>query len=161
MVKVMNKPIIVFSGTIIALMLVSISTNYSFAENQNSFTELSPLNDSMGLEKTTLIMYVPEDNHLPWAYVEGKIANPVLEYPVIIQIYDVNNYEELEINKFEKENLVDKVGAVHFAQTNVNGDGTYEHKFRVLGYDEDGKKNYFEGKYIVKIFKVVYLQNLT
>lgn len=156
----MNKQIMIFGSTIIALLVVSIVSNSSFAEKQNSQTELLPLNDSIGLEKTTLMMNVPEDNHLPWAYVEGKIANPVLEYPVIIQIYDVNNYEELEINEFE-ENLVDKIDAVHFAQTNVGDDGTYEHKFRVLGYDEDGKKNYFEGKYIVKIFKVVYLQNLT
>ena len=156
----MNKQIMIFGSTIIALLVVSIVSNSSFAEKQNSQTELLPLNDSIGLEKTTLMMNVPEDNHLPWAYVEGKIANPVLEYPVIIQIYDVNNYEELEINEFEK-NLVDKIGAVHFAQTNVNSDGTYEHKFRVLGYVDDVKKNYFEGKYIVKIFKVVYLQNLT
>lgn len=157
----MNKQITVFSSTILAIILISIFSNSSFAENQIPQTELLPLNDSIGLEKTTLLMHVPKNNHLPWGYVEGKIANPVLEYPVIIQIYDVDDYEELQVDKFEKENLVDKIGAVHFAQTNVNNDGTYEHKFRVLGYDENGKKNYFEGEYIVKIFKVVYLQNLT
>ena len=157
----MNKQITVFSSTILAIILISIFSNSSFAENQIPQTELLPLNDSIGLEKTTLLMHVPKNNHLPWGYVEGKIANPVLEYPVIIQIYDVDDYEELQADKFEKENLVDKIGAVHFAQTNVNNDGTYEHKFRVLGYDENGKKNYFEGEYIVKIFKVVYLQNLT
>jgi len=157
----MNKQITVFSSTILAITLISIFSNSSFAENQIPQTELLPLNDSIGLEKTTLLMHVPKNNHLPWGYVEGKIANPVLEYPVIIQIYDVDDYEELQVDKFEKENLVDKIGAVHFAQTNVNNDGTYEHKFRVLGYDENGKKNYFEGEYIVKIFKVVYLQNLT
>lgn len=157
----MNKQITVFSSTILAIILISIFSNSSFAENPIPQTELLPLNDSIGLEKTTLLMHVPKNNHLPWGYVEGKIANPVLEYPVIIQIYDVDDYEELQVDKFEKENLVDKIGAVHFAQTNVNNDGTYEHKFRVLGYDENGKKNYFEGEYIVKIFKVVYLQNLT
>ena len=156
----MNKQITVFSSTIVAIMLVSIFSNSSFAENQISQTELLPLNDSIGLEKTTLVMNVPENNHLPWGYVEGKISNPVLEYPVIIQIYDVDDYEELDVNKLEEANLIDQIGAVHFAQTEVNDDGTYHHQFRVLGYDANGDKNYLEGDYIVKIFKVVYLQNL-
>ena len=156
----MNKQITVFSTTIVAIMLISILSNSSFAENQVSETELLPLNDSIGLEKTTLVMNVPENNHLPWGYVEGKIANPVLEYPVIIQIYDIDDYDEIDINELEKTNLTDEIGAIHFAQTDVSDDGTYHHQFRVLGYDEDGNKNYFEGDYVVKIFKVVYLQDL-
>ena len=155
----MNKQITVFS-TLIALMLVSFSLNSSFAENQSSQTELLPLSDSIGLEKTTLLLNVPENNHLPWGYVEGKIANPVLEYPVIIQIYDVNDYKDVDLATLEEQNLVNQVGAIHFAQTDVNDDGTYQHKFRVLGYDENGNKNFLEGDYVVKIFKVVYLQDL-
>lgn len=155
----MNKQITVF-GTIIALVLVSFSINSGFAESQPSQTELLPLSDSIGLEKTTLLMNVPENNHLPWGYVEGKIANPVLEYPVIIQIYDVNDYENIDLTNLEEQNLVNQVGAIHFAQTDVNDDGTYQHKFRVLGYDENGNKNFLEGDYVVKIFKVVYLQDL-
>lgn len=156
----MNKQITVFSSTIVAIMLVSIFLNSSFAENQISQTELLPLNDSIGLEKTTLVMSVPENNHLPWGYVEGKISNPVLEYPVIIQIYDIDDYKELDLANFEDKNLVNELGTVHFAQTDVNDDGTYQHQFRVLGYDTNGDKNYLEGDYIVKIFKVVYLQDL-
>ena len=156
----MNKQITVFSSTIMAIMLVSIFSNSSFAENQISQTELLPLNDSIGLEKTTLVMNVPENNHLPWGYVEGKISNPVLEYPVIIQIYDIDDYKELDLANFEDKNLVNEIGTVHFAQTDVNDDGTYQHQFRVLGYDTNGDKNYLEGDYIVKIFKVVYLQDL-
>ena len=156
----MNKQIAVFSSTIMAIMLVSIISNSSFAENQISQTELLPLNDSIGLEKTTLVMSVPENNHLPWGYVEGKISNPVLEYPVIIQIYDIDDYKELDLVNFEDKNLVNELGTVHFAQTDVNDDGTYQHQFRVLGYDANGDKNYLEGDYIVKIFKVVYLQDL-
>ena len=156
----MNKQITVFSTTIVAIMLISILSNSSFAENQISETELLPLNDSIGLEKTTLVMNVPENNHLPWGYVEGKIAHPVLEYPVIIQIYDIDDYDEININELQKTNLTDEIGAVHFAQTDVSNDGIYHHQFRVLGYDEDGNKNYFEGDYVVKIFKVVYLQDL-
>ncbi len=156
----MNKQITVFSSTIVALMLVSILSNSSFAENQISQTELLPLNDLIGLEKTTLVMNVPENNHLPWGYVEGKISNPVLEYPVIIQIYDIDDYEELDVNKLEEANLIDQIGTVHFAQTEVNDDGTYQYQFSVLGYDANGDKTYLEGDYIVKIFKVVYLQDL-
>lgn len=156
----MNKQITVLS-TIVAIMLVSFSLNSSFAQNQISQTELLPLNDSIGLEKTTLIMNIPEDNNLPWGYVEGKISNPVLEYPVIIQIYDIDEYDELDLANFENLELVEiKNGAIHFAQTNVNDDGTYHHQFRVLGYDENGNKNSLEGNYVVKIFKVVYLQDL-
>jgi len=156
----MNKQITVFSSTIVAIMLVSIFLNSSFAENQISQTELLPLNDSIGLEKTTLVMNVPENNHLPWGYVEGKISNPVLEYPVIIQIYDIDDYKEFDLANFEDKNLVNEIGTVHFAQTDVNDDGTYHHQFRVLGYDANGDKNYLEGDYIIKIFKVVYLQDL-
>ncbi|HEU05147.1 hypothetical protein LCGC14_1317360 [marine sediment metagenome] len=156
----MNKQITVFSSTIVALMLVSIFSNSSFAENQISQTELLPLNDSIGLEKTTLVMNVPENNHLPWGYVEGKISNPVLDYPVIIQIYDIDDYKEFDLANFEDKNLVNEIGTVHFAQTDVNDDGTYHYQFRVLGYDANGDKNYLEGDYIVKIFKVVYLQDL-
>jgi hypothetical protein len=157
----MNKQITVYSSSIFAVIFVSIFLNSSFAESQITQTELIPLNDSIGLEKTTLVMNVPENNHLPWGYVEGKIANPVLEYPVIIQIYDLDDYKKSDMNKFEEKNLVNKIRTVHFAQTEINDDGTYQHKFRVLYYDENGVKNYFEGEYIVKIFKVVYLQNLT
>jgi hypothetical protein len=32
-----------------------------------------PINDEITLEKTTLTMNVPNDNQLPWAFVEGKI----------------------------------------------------------------------------------------
>ncbi len=156
----MNKQITVFSSTIVALMLVSIFSNSSFAENQISQTELLPLNDLIGLEKTTLVMNVPENNHLPWGYVEGKISNPVLDYPVIIQIYDIDDYKEFDLANFEDKNLVNEIGTAHFAQIDVNDDGTYQYQFRVLGYDANGDKNYLEGDYIVKIFKVVYLQNL-
>jgi len=156
----MNKQITVFSSTIVAITLVSIFLNSSFAENQISQTELLPLNDSIGLEKTTLVMNVPENNHLPWGYIEGKISNPVLEYPVIIQIYDIDDYKEFNLANFEDKNLVNEIGTIHFAQTAVNDDGTYQYQFRVLGYDVNGDKNYLEGDYIVKIFKVVYLQDL-
>ncbi len=101
-------------------------------------TEYIPLNGIIGLEKTSIMFHTPEENSLPWGFVEGKIANPVEGYPVIIQIF--------------KENQ-----AVHFAQTNVDSNGQYEYKFRVLNSDNGNTNKIFDGDYSVKIFKVVYL----
>ncbi len=46
---------------------------------------------------------------------------------------------------------------IHFAQTDVKKDGSYEYKFRVRDVSESKVTKIFEGDYIVKIFKVVYL----
>ena len=78
---------------------------------------------------------------MPWGFVEGKIVNPVEDYPVIIQIYDENGE------------------AFHFAQTEVDEDGSYEYKFRVKNVNDGEVINIFEGDYFVKIFKVVYLES--
>lgn len=83
-------------------------------------------------------MHIPEDNTLPWGFVEGKVINPAKGYPVIIQIY--KNGEP-----------------VHFAQTDVREDGSYEYKFRARNVDGDRVINIFQGDYTVKIFKTVYV----
>jgi hypothetical protein len=101
-------------------------------------TEYIPLNGIIGIEKSSVMFHTPEKNSLPWGFVEGKIANPVAGYPVIIQIF--KNDE-----------------AVHFAQTDVNEDGSYEYKFRVLNIENDQTTKIFDGDYYVTIFKVVYL----
>lgn len=149
----LNKEITIMSknilfASIIALVLSTsvISNTNSFAEPIDSTTEITPINNSMGVEKTTLQMYISKDNKLPWGYVEGKISNPVADYPVIIQIFD--NDEIIKGNS---------VGAVHFAQTPVNENGSYEYKFRVLDSDQGQITKIFDGSYTVKIFKVVYL----
>jgi hypothetical protein len=101
-------------------------------------TEYVPINGIIGLEKTTVLFHAPLTGKLPWGFVEGKIANHVVGYPVIIQIFKDSQ-------------------AVHFAQTDVKEDGGYEYRFRVLSID-DGKTNrIFVGDYYVTIFKVVYL----
>lgn len=101
-------------------------------------TEYIPLNGIIGIEKTSLLFHTPENNSLPWGFVEGKIANHVTGYPVIIQIFKDDQ-------------------AVHFAQTNVNEDGNYEYKFRVLNVENENTTRIFDGDYQVNIFKVVYL----
>ena len=45
--------------------------------------------------------------------------------------------------------------AIHFAQTNVNDDGSYEYKFRVRSVDGNNVVNVFEGDYEVRIFKTI------
>lgn len=138
---------IIFASIITSILFTTIlSTNISFAES-NSQTEITPINNFIGLEKTTLQMQISENNKLPWGFVEGKIANHVAGHPVIIQIFD--NDEIISGNS---------VGAVHFAQTIVNEDGSYEYKFRVLDSNNGKITKIFDGNYTVKIFKVVYLQ---
>ena len=106
--------------------------------NHHPQTEYIPLNGIIGIEKTSLIFHTPEDNSLPWGFVEGKIANHVEGYPVIIQIFKEGD-------------------AVHFAQTGVDEGGSYEYKFRVLNVEGDSTNKIFDGDYHVTIFKVVYL----
>jgi len=116
-----------------------ISTSASFADAQKSDTQIIPIDGTIGIEKTVVTLHASSDNTLPWGFVEGKIINHVSDYPVIIQIYD---------NEGE---------AVHFAQLNVEEDGTYEYKFRVLSVQNGKTIKIFEGDYTVNIFKVVYL----
>lgn len=138
---------IIFSSIIASILFTTVISNTnSFAEPIESQTQITPINNSMGIEKTTLQMHISDNNKLPWGFVEGKISNPVAGYPVIIQIFD--NDEIITGNS---------VGAVHFAQTPVNEDGSYEYRFRVLDSDEGKITKIFDGGYTVKIFKVVYL----
>lgn len=137
----MNKFQTSLAGGLFAIFLLSSFSSIS-AETQ---TEMTPIDAAIGLEATTLTLNVPENNNIPWAFVEGKISNPVAEYPVIIQIFD---------NDLSNDN---NVGAVHFAQTEVDSDGNYEYKFRVANTSNGQTVNIFEGDYTVKIFKVVYL----
>lgn len=138
---------IMFTSLIASILFTTVIANTnSFAEPIESQTEITPINNSMGIEKTTLHMYISNDNKLPWGFVEGNISNHAAGYPVIIQIFD--NDEIITGNS---------VGAVHFAQTPVNEDGSYEYRFRVLDSDQGQITKIFDGSYTVKIFKVVYL----
>jgi len=138
---------IMFASIIASILFTTVITNAnSFAEQIESQTEVTPINNSIGIEKTTLQMYVSQDNKLPWGFVEGKISHHVTGYPVIIQIFD--NNEIITGNS---------VGAIHFAQTPVNEDGSYEYRFRVLDSGQGQITRIFDGSYNIKIFKVVYL----
>ena len=123
---------------ILTALLSIVVISPTFAEEQQSVTEIMPIDDSLALEKTTLTMNIPSNNKLPFGFVEGKFNNAAVEYPVIIQIYKGKD-------------------AYHFAQTDVKADGSYEYRFRVLDSNSDRTVKIFEGDYTVKIFKVVNL----
>ena len=144
----MNK-IILFSSILSLTLVLSFSVESAFAHphsgqvlvnghTHESHTEITPLTGMIGLEKSTIFFHSPQENSLPWAFVEGKIANHVEGYPVIIQIFKEND-------------------AVHFAQTDVSASGNYEYKFRVLNSENGVSSKIFDGDYSVKIFKVVYM----
>jgi len=136
----MNKSVNTIALVTAAVLIGSLmSTSTSFADEQESQTEIISIDGTIGIEKTTMSLFAPSDNILPWGFVEGKIQNHVSDYPVIIQIYDSDG------------------DAVHFAQTNVEDDGSYEYRFRVLSINDNQVIKIFEGDYSVKIFKVIYL----
>ena len=143
--------LILFSSILTVAILLSISTDSAFAHPHSGQTlvdghsheyqiETVSMGGMMALEKSTIVFHSPEENLLPWAFVEGKIQNPVEGYPVIIQIFKDND-------------------AVHFAQTDVGQNGEYEYKFRVLNSENGETSKIFEGDYMVKVFKVVYLSS--
>ena len=139
----------IFAIALLSIIIIFSSSSFVFAHPNSGQilidghthqpqTEYIPLNGIIGLEKTSVMFHVNEENSLPWGFVEGKIANPVEGYPVIIQI-----------SKDDE--------AVHFAQIDVQEDGSYEYKFRVLNVENDKVNKIFDGDYNVTIFKVVYL----
>jgi hypothetical protein len=128
--------------TSIALLVTIMLPVETIAEPQN--TTITPINEKISIKKTILTMNVPENNILPWGIVKGNTSDVIENYPIIIQFY-----------KSDK--------AIHFAQVDVNGDGSFEYKFRVRNVDNTTGEveNIFDGQYMVKIFRVVHNQNET
>jgi len=116
-------------------LIVVLDTPHVTAE---STTTITPINDQVSLKKTVIPMYIPEDNVFPWGSVRGAASDYAERYPVIIQIFKGED-------------------PVYFAQVNVKGDGSFEHKFRIRNVDLDTglATNIFEGEYTVSIFKVI------
>lgn len=124
-------------AALVALLGMFPNSTSSISEEFPSIPTLVSKDNSVVLQQKIISMHIPEDNTLPWGFVEGKVINPAEGYPVIIQIY--KNGEP-----------------VHFAQTDVREDGSYEYKFRARNVDGDQVINIFRGDYTVKIFKTVY-----
>jgi hypothetical protein len=99
---------------------------------------VTPINEKVSLETTITTLVVPENNTLPWGTVYGSASDVAERYPVIIQFYKGDE-------------------AVHIAQIDTKGDGSYEYKFRVRNLDTQTGQftDIFQGEYTVKIFKVI------
>ena len=127
----MKLTIGLFAGLFVLVAMIGMSPSFA-----DSNTTVISTNDGIKLTKTVIPMHISPDNTLPWAFIEGTVENHAEGHPVILQIYQ--NGE-----------------AVHFAQTDVNDDGTYEYQFRARNVDEDKTVNIYEGDYEVKIFKSI------
>ena len=117
--------------------MLTIMLTTTFADQTS---EIIATNDGFQLVEIQVTLHVPSDNVLPWGTVYGTIKDHADNYPVIIQIYKNGD-------------------PVHFAQTDVNDDGSYEYKFRIKSVDNDRVINVFEGDYDVKIFQTVKLKS--
>jgi hypothetical protein len=120
-----------FAGLFVLVAMIGMSPSFA-----DSNTTVLSTNDGIQLTKTVVPMSISPENTMPWAFVEGTVENNAEGYPVVIQIYQNNK-------------------PVHFGQTSVNEDGTYEYKFRARNIDGDNIVNVYEGVYDVKIFKSV------
>ena len=134
----MKTKIGIFAGLFVLVTMIGMSPSFA-----DSNTTVLSTNDGIQLTKTVVTMSISPDNTLPWGFIEGTVDNHAEGYPVIVQIYQDGQ-------------------PVHFAQTDVDEDGTYEYKFRARNIDGDNVVNVYEGDYEVKIFKSVQItgQNL-
>ena len=121
----------IFAGLFMLIAMIGMSPSFA-----DSNTILLSTNNGIQLTETTVPMTISTDNTLPWGFIEGSVNNHAEGYPVIVQIYQNDE-------------------PIHFAQTDVNEDGTYEYKFRAKSIDGDNVVNVYEGDYKVKIFKSV------
>ena len=126
------------------LLIVSVMTIFGImmmpgdVSAESNQVIITPINEKISLEKTTTTMSIPQENKLPWGTVRGGGSEYVERYPVIIQFYKGED-------------------PVHFAQVDVEVDGSYEYKFRVRNMDTNTGEfvNIFEGNYTVKIYRVI------
>ena len=134
----MKTKIGIFAGLFVLVAMIGMSPSFA-----DSNTTVLSTNNGIQLTETVVTMSVSPDNTLPWAFVEGVVENHAEGHPVIVQIYQNDE-------------------PIHFAQTDVNEDGTYEYKFRAKNIDGDKVVNVYKGDYEVKIFKSVQItgQNL-
>ncbi len=128
----MSSRLLMVSGFLL-LMLTIMLTPTTFADQT---FEIIAADENFQLVKIEIPMNIPSDNVLPWGAVYGTVKDHVDGYPVIIQIYKNDD-------------------PVHFAQTDVNDDGSYEYKFRIKSVNDDVVINVFEGNYDVKIFQTI------
>jgi hypothetical protein len=127
----MKTKIVFFAGLFMLVSMIGMSPSFA-----DSNTTVISTNNGIDLTQTVVPMTISQDNTMPWGFIEGNVDNHAEGYPVIVQIYQNDE-------------------PVHFAQTDVNEDGTYEYKFRARNIDGNNVVNIYEGEYEVKIFKSI------
>ena len=127
----MKTKIGIFAGLFVLVAMIGMSPSFA-----DSSTTVISTDNGIQLTKTVVPMIVSTDNTMPWGFIEGTVDNHAEGYPVIVQIYQNDE-------------------PIHFAQTDVDEDGTYEYKFRAKNIDGDKVVNVYEGDYEVKIFKSI------
>ena len=125
----MKTKIGIFAGLFVLVAMIGMSPSFA-----DSNTTVISTNNGIQLTKTVVPMVISSDNTMPWGFIEGTVDNYAEGYTVIVQIYQNDE-------------------PIHFAQTDVNEDGTYEYKFRARNIDGDNVVNVYEGDYEIKIFK--------
>ena len=125
----MKTKIGIFAGLFVLVAMIGMSPSFA-----DSNTTVISTNNGIQLTKTVVPMVISSDNTMPWGFIEGTVDNHAEGHPVIVQIYQNDE-------------------PIHFAQTDVNEDGTYEYKFRARNIDGDNVVNVYEGDYEIKIFK--------
>ena len=133
------KSIIIGASVIAALFVLFPSNVSALIQTPEEITTITPINEKISLEKTVTSMDIPKDISLSWGAVRGEASDYAERYPVIIQFFKGDE-------------------PVHIAQVKVKGDGSYEYKFRIRNVDQTTNKivDIFEGKYTVKIFRVIH-----
>ena len=139
----MKKNLLVIASIMTVFGVMMVPNDIVAETNQNNIN-VKPINEKVSLETTTITLSVPENNTFSWGTVNGPASDYAERYPVIIQFYKEDE-------------------AIHVAQIDTKGDGSYEYKFRVRNLDSNTGEftDIFHGEYMVKIFKVIPNTNLT
>ena len=127
----MKTKIGIFAGLFVLVAMIGMSPSFA-----DSNTNVISTNNGIQLTQTVVPMTISADNVLPWGFIEGNVENHAEGYPVIVQIYQNDE-------------------PIHFGQTDVNDNGTYEYKFRARNIDGYNVVTVYEGDYEVKIFKSI------
>ena len=139
----MKKNLLVIASIMTVFGVMMVPNDIVAETNQNNIN-VKPINEKVSLEITTVTLSVPENNTFSWGTVNGPASDYAERHPVIIQFYKGDE-------------------AVHIAQVDVKGDGSYEYEFRVRNLDHNTGEftDIFHGEYTVKIFRVIPNTNLT
>ena len=128
----MKKNLLVIASIMTVFGVMMVPNDIVAETNQNNIN-VKPINEKVSLETTTVTLSVPENNTFSWGTVNGPASDYAERYPVIIQFYKGDE-------------------AVHIAQVDVKGDGSYEYEFRVRNLDHNTGEftDIFHGEYTVK-----------